>query len=140
MFLCLQTDEGEENEIHPWNKPTVGKRLSLLARGMFYGYDKEYRSPIVKGVEYNDDSARVIFDYAADGLKTPGNMAVNGFEVCGEDGIYIEAEAVISGKDAVTVTAEGIDEIKGIRYSYQMMMTGNLYNSENRPAAPYRSK
>ncbi|MBQ3426177.1 MAG: hypothetical protein IJH37_03415 [Clostridia bacterium] len=138
--MVVQTDEGEENEIHPWNKPTVGKRLSLLARGMFYGYDKEYRSPVVKRVEYNDDSARVIFDYAAEGLKTPDSMTVNGFEACGEDGIYVEAEAVISGKDAVTVTAEGIDEIKGIRYSYQMMMTGNLYNSENLPAAPYRSK
>lgn len=138
--MVVQTDEGEMNEIHPWNKPMVGKRLSLLARGMFYGYEKEYRSPIVKEVEYNNDSAKVIFDYVADGLKTHDNSAVQGFEVCGEDGVYIEAEAVIFDKDEVMVTAEGIDEIKGVRYSYQMMMTGNLYNSEGLPAAPYRSK
>lgn len=140
VAMAVLTDEGEENQIHPADKETVGKRLSLLARGMFYGYDKEYRSPIVKAVVYNGGSATVLFDYVADGLKTPDNEPVAGFEACSADGVYVDATAVISGNGEVTVTAEGISEIKGVRYSYKKMMDGNLYNSENLPAAPFGSK
>lgn len=137
VAMAVLTDCGEENQIHPWDKETVGKRLALLARGMFYGYDKEYRSPIVKAVEYNGESATVVFDYVSDGLKTMDNAPVAGFEVCGSDGVYVKASAVISDKDKVVVTADGIDEIKGVRYSYEKMMTGNIFSSENLPCAPF---
>ena len=79
-----------------------------------------------------------IFDYTADGLKTPDSAEICGFELCGADGVYTTAKAVISGNNEVTVTADGIDDIKGVSYSYKKMMDGNLYNSENLPAAPFK--
>ena len=138
--MIAMTDGGEATEIHPWDKETVAERLAVLARGMFYGYDKEYRCPIVEAVEYNGAEATVVFKYEGEGLKTADGGALKGFELCGSDGVYKKAAAEITSDNTVKVSADGIDKATGVRYSYEKMMTGNLYNSENLPAAPFGNK
>ena len=77
MAVVLET--GEENNIHPTDKATVGHRLALAAKGAVYGMDTAYRYPEPSGLTVTDLDAVVTFNHTYDGLVCDGAPAA--FEI-----------------------------------------------------------
>ena len=91
---------------------------------------------------------RITFDSADGGLQslTPPLEGENnpwapvtvlkGFEIAGSDQIFVPAKATIDG-DSVMV--EGVDSPVAVRYGWDNVSDGNLYNQSKLPAYPFRT-
>ena len=128
-----------DHPIHPITKQQVGERMAKVALGMIYGYQHEWRAPTVDTVEQNGNKFTVHFNYVGNGLALTSGTEVYGFEVCGENGLFVPARAVISGKDTVTVWSDFLSAPVGVNYAFSAMNNNaNLCNSEGLPAVPFR--
>lgn len=136
--MVVTMDVGEENDIHPKNKAPVGERMALTALNMVYGMDTQYKYPVVTSYEIIDGAYVLTFNNTYDGLKIKdGDSTALGFSLCGEDGVYYDAIAEISG-NTVTVTSENVTSPIGLRYGFKAYEYVNLYNSADIPAMPFR--
>ena len=79
------------------------------------------------------DRVRVSFDHADSGLVCQGDVAE--LEVCGEDGCFRPAEAVIQGSDLLVIC--GIENPTKIRLGKSNYFQLNLYNQDGFIAAPF---
>ncbi len=107
---------GDRYDIHPTNKQPIGWLWSLVARHMLFGEDIEYSGPVYQSKEVIGNAMYLTFTHA-DGLAADGGDPLSGFEICGADGIYVTADAVIeNGK--VKLTAAGVDTPVNARYAW----------------------
>jgi sialate O-acetylesterase len=74
----------------------------------------------------------------AEGLKTRDDKPVSDFEVAGEDGKFVAAEAKIEG-DKVVVTAKEVSKPAQVRFAWKNIVNPNLVNKEGLPAVAFRS-
>lgn len=153
-------DVGEENDIHPRDKKTVGHRLALIALARDYGKNVVYSGPIYKSSERVGASIRIHFNFVAGGLiaapisatfesnstqkeavkqvrNSPGSQ-LEGFQICGADHKWAWADAKIDGETVFVSSPQVADPI-AVRYAWADNPTVNLYNSANLPAAPFRT-
>ena len=124
------------------------------------GKDVLADGPVMKRVDLEGDVAVITFESVGAGLEKrrvvmarspqrgapddPGPIivsaaAVKGFEVCGADDPFVEAEARLVGVDRVELRTEGVDKIKHVRYAFVPFPLCNLYNSAGLPARPFRT-
>lgn len=137
--MAITIDAGEYNDIHPQDKRTVGERMALCARKLVYGEDLVYSGPIYAGMEREGSALRIKFDHVGSGLTARGGK-LGGFAVCGTDGVFHPAEAVIDG-DTVVVTHDEIKEPVHVRYAWaDNPLEANLYNREGLPASPFTTE
>lgn len=136
--MAVTIDIGEATNIHPLNKQEVGRRLALGAEAISYGEKIESSGPLFRQATAEGGSMRVWFDHTAGGLKAKGD-AVQGFEVAGADGKFVEAQARIDGA-TVVVSAPPVTAPKQVRYAWKDVPECNLFNGENLPASPFRSE
>jgi sialate O-acetylesterase len=134
--MVIAIDLGEAANIHPLNKPAVGRRLGLWALSQVYGQQGEYTGPLPAGHEVKGDRIIVKFTHA-DGL-TAKDGAVKGFLIAGEDHRWKPGVAVIDDQ-AVTVSSPEVKQPAAIRYAWANFPDGNLYNSAGLPASPFRT-
>ncbi|WP_019640267.1 sialate O-acetylesterase [Paenibacillus fonticola] len=137
--MAVTIDVGEYNDLHPQDKKTVGQRLALCARKLAYGEEQLVHSgPMFKGVEHRGNTLVLHFDHIGSGLVVRGGGGkLHGFAVCGPDGRFCPAQAVISG-DTVIVRHEEISQPVHARYAWANNPAGvNLYNREGLPASPF---
>lgn len=135
--LAVITDYGEENQAHPKAKEPVGHRLALAARAIVYGEQIEYSGPIYKSVVIKGDRVVLSFTLIGSGLTVRGG-ALRGFAVCGEDRIFVWANATIQG-DRVVVSSPSVPHPVAARYAWADFPEVNLYNEEGLPASPFRT-
>ncbi|MAX24274.1 MAG: 9-O-acetylesterase [Phycisphaeraceae bacterium] len=135
--LAMAIDIGEARDIHPRNKQDVGYRLFLQAREIAYGEKLVAQGPLFKSVKFSGKQATLTFDNVGSGLTVKGDT-LKGFEVQGADGKTVWADAVIKGK-TIVVSAEGVSDIKAVRYGWADNPDVNLYNKEGLPAVPFRT-
>src|SRR6185369_11184314 len=89
-------------DIHPRNKKDVGERLALWALAKDYGKkDIEYSGPIYKELKVDGDRVRVSFTHTAGGLKSADGKPLTDFEIAGDDGKFVAAEAEVDGETVV---------------------------------------
>jgi sialate O-acetylesterase len=86
-------DVGQWDDIHPADKRPVGERLCLLARKTVYGHDVVCHGPSCRSAEVNGD--RVILSFEDTGSGLSATPVMHGFEICGPDGVYHKAAAVL---------------------------------------------
>lgn len=146
--MATAIDLGNPQNIHPKNKYDVGARLSLLARQKTYGEKIVATGPCYKGLKVEGDRIRITFDSVGGGLQslTPplegGNSpwapetVLKGFEIAGSDQKFGPAKATIDG-DSVLV--EGVGSPVAVRYGWNNVSEGNLYNGAKLPAYPFRT-
>lgn len=103
--------------IHPGYKQPVGERMADAAMGLVYGGDKTYAGTSVKNAEIRDNSIYVTLDNIGNGLVADGDKLF-GFSVCGENGVYVRADAQIVSEDTVRVYSEYVDEPVSAAYAY----------------------
>ncbi|NDV96360.1 sialate O-acetylesterase [Dysgonomonas sp. 521] len=139
--MVITADAGSEKFIHPPYKIKVGERLAYWALAKTYGIDGfAYSGPVYQSYTLKDNMAELTFDYAADGLN-PEKELLDGFEIAGKDGVFVEAKAeVIEGSGKVRVWSELVSNPVEIRYCFRNYKIGNLTNNAGLPASPFRVK
>ncbi len=142
--MAVLTDVGDEKDIHPKNKQTVGERLELAARAVAYGEKIEYAGPAYKEMKVEGNKAVLTFTHVGGGLTVmPGTAPdaggkLKGFAVCGPDRKFVWAEAEIVG-DTVAVSSPDVPQPVAVRYAWADYPVCNLYNKEGLPAVPFRT-
>lgn len=136
--MVVTTDVGNETNIHPIDKQTVGYRLALIARAKTYDEKKlVYSGPIYHHIESDKKQIKVFFDYADSGLIQKGKE-LREFEIAGQDKVFYPADAKIKGK-TVIVSSDKVKNPVAVRFAWKPVPDPNLFNSDNLPASPFRT-
>ncbi|MGI5869985.1 MAG: sialate O-acetylesterase [Kiritimatiellia bacterium] len=130
-------DAGDHDDIHPKDKKTPGERLARLALARTYGMkDVVEAGPIPVAIKrVKDERVGIAFKNAA-GLKTSDGGNVKGFQLAGEDGRFVWAEAEIMNQTVALKTPDGMKPAK-VRYAWDDYPDCNLVNGENLPCGPF---
>jgi sialate O-acetylesterase len=153
-------DVGEEEDIHPADKMSVGDRLARIALAQTYGKAVVFSGPVFDSMTLEGDKARIRFKHAAPGLlarpmpetyapnSKSGRMVplvrnsprseIEGFAICGEDKKWEWANARIEG-ETVVVWADAVPKPVAVRYAWAQNPFCNLYNAAGLPANPFRT-
>jgi sialate O-acetylesterase len=127
-------------DIHPPNKKDVGKRLALWALAKDYGKkDLVYSGPLYKGMKIDGNKIRLQFAHVGTGLKTRDDKPLSEFQIAGEDGKFVPAEAVIDGSEVV-VQSKGVTSPTQVRFGWRYVANPNLINKEGLPASPFQTR
>jgi sialate O-acetylesterase len=127
-------------DIHPKNKLDVGNRLALWALAKAYGKTAAvYSGPLYKEMKIDGDKVRLSFAHVGTGLASRDGKPLSEFEIAGEDGKLVPAEATIDG-DGVVVHSKDVHAPKEVRFGWRSTANPNLMNKEGLPASPFRTK
>jgi sialate O-acetylesterase len=133
--MAVAIDIGTPDDIHPKNKQDVGLRLALAARAVAYGEKIEYSGPMFRQATTEGRALRVLFDHTGSGLVAKGGNLL-GFEIAGEDGKFVPADARIDGT-TVVVSSGSVAQPAHVRFGWKDDPQCNLYNVESLPASPF---
>jgi len=127
-------------DIHPQNKKDVGGRLALWALAKVYDKkDLVYSGPLYKGMKVEGSKVRLEFAHVGGGLKSRDGKPLTEFEVAGDDGKFVPAEATIDG-DVVVVQARDVAKPAVVRFGWRNTANPNLMNKEGLPASPFQTE
>jgi sialate O-acetylesterase len=136
--MAVIIDVGMYNDLHPWDKKSVGERLALWALRDIFGENLVCSGPVFSHMTIEGNKARLYFDYVGSGLDVRGDK-LETFEICGEDEVFNPAEAVIEDS-CVIVSSKRVSKPKKVRYAWaDNPEKANLYNKEGLPASPFIS-
>ena len=141
--MAVSLDVGLRDNVHPPDKQTVAARLALGARTLVYGEHGahgellEDSGPLPLSVTPSSDnnSLRIWFSHA-EGLRTPGNNTVHGFELAGPDNIFHPADATIDGTTVLVHSAD-VRHPTHVRYAWASFTDANLFNAAGLPASTF---
>lgn len=136
--LAVTIDVGEAENLHPLDKPEVGRRLSLLARAKTYGEAVACSGPVYESYRMEGDGIRIRFAYTGKELRTTDGGAVSGFYIAGADRRFHAAEARIEGGEVVVRSAEVRFPV-AVRYAWANNPVCNLTDDSRLPAGPFRT-
>ena len=115
-------------DIHPNNKKDVGNRLALWALAKVYGKkDLVYSGPLYKSMKIEGDKIRLSFAHIGEGLKVRDGKELTEFQIAGEDGKFVPAQAVIDGP-TVVVSAPSVAAPTQVRFGWCKVANPNLMN------------
>ena len=136
--MVISIDAGEERNIHPANKQLVAKRLAALALTSDYGIKVPTHGPVYKNYIAEGNSIRIYFDYA-DGLELRDfTQESTPFKIAGADQVFHPATVQIQG-NSIVLSSEQVPSPQAARYAWSSNPHAVLYNSDNLPAAPFRT-
>jgi sialate O-acetylesterase len=134
--LAVTIDLGNEKNIHPKDKPPIGRRLALLALANAYGKDVIATGPVPKQVSARGDVVTIRFASVGDGLKANADSSIPGFELAGGDDVFKPATARITSAD--TIEVRGTASPQQVRYAWAPFPRPlSFANSANLPAGPF---
>lgn len=136
--LVVTIDLGLETDVHYPNKRDVAWRSWQAARALAYGERVESSGPMFERAVFKDGRAIVFFRHRGKGLVAKGGGALQGFLLCGEDKVFVRANAEIR-RDRVIVSSSGVPVPVAVRYDWERNPDGNLWNEDGLPASPFRS-
>ena len=137
--MVVTLDVGVENCIHPPKKELIGQRLAYQALEKTYGKPVPAGYPVLKEVtEFEKGKLRLFFDHAEGGL-CPLWGDLEGFEIAGEDGIYVPARTLVRYGNKMDVWSDKVPEPKYVRYGFWNFFKPTLFNAYNLPASSFRT-
>ena len=123
---------------HPPDKTIISKRLAYWALAKTYGKTGiKYMGPVYKSLQIIDGKAILTFDEIENGFTSYDKPLIS-FEIAGPDKVFHPAQAIIS-KRTIVVQSEEVKNPAAVRYAFKNATSGNLYNVEGLPAAPFRT-
>jgi sialate O-acetylesterase len=136
--MAVTLDVGQQDNVHPPDKQTVGARLALAGRALAYGEaGLEFSGPLYRQTTRQGGDVEIWFDHA-EGLHSKEGE-VKGFEIAGADGRFIAAAAKVQGS-SVVVSSPEVPEPEQVRYAWQNFSDANLYNAASLPASTFAAK
>lgn len=136
--MAVTIDIGERDNVHPRNKQDVGRRLALIALAKTYGRSIAFSGPEFKELRIEGAKAVVTFAHGNGGLAVRGGVP-SGFEIAGDDGKFLPAEAVVNG-DAVVLSHATISKPAAVRYAWSDNPEPSLFNHAGLPAGPFQCR
>jgi sialate O-acetylesterase len=104
---------------------------------MVYGEAVDYSGPMFRQATRDGDGMRVWFDHAK-GLMAKGGKLAD-FEIAGADKQFVPATARIDGA-SVEVKSVRVKNPEYVRYGWENVTAGNLYNAAGLPASTFTSE
>ena len=129
--MAVSSDLGFRDNVHPTDKLDVGERLARWALAQDYGVDTLVSGPLPVSAGYADDTLRLSFQYAPNGLETIDGAPVRGFSL---DGIT-DAPAIIRG---YTILLRAKEKPSAVYYGWKPYTDANLCNREKLPASTFK--
>jgi sialate O-acetylesterase len=140
--MVCTTDLGEEFNIHPAEKSTIGKRLAAWALSETYGIKGiPHKNPFFKKAVVNDSEITLTFENSENGITSFGKELTN-FEIAGDDRIFHPAKALIEiKKKQLRISSNDVKKPVAARYRYSNFPKGEgfLYNTFGLPVLPFRT-
>ncbi len=125
----------ESATIHPTEKLPVAARMHYAAEGLVYGMRPTYTAATVRSAEVNGSQITVKLRGVGKGLVCAGEK-LRGFSICGADGVFVQAQAEICGRDTLVISAPEVPHPAAAAYAYAEVNTvSNLYASDENGAA-----
>jgi sialate O-acetylesterase len=133
-------DIGHPSFIHIPDKETVGERLALWALGATYGRKGfGYAAPIYKKMEIKEKKIYIDFKNAEKGIY-PMWTALKGFEIAGEDKVFLPAKAEIeTSTTRLVVWNEKIANPIAVRYAFKNYAEASVFGLSGIPVVPFRT-
>jgi sialate O-acetylesterase len=136
--MAVTLDVGEDHNLHPRDKQSVGHRLAQWALGDVYGKPVPATSgPLAVGHKVRGKEFVVQFKHTEGGLVAHGGE-LRGFELAGADKLWKPANARVDGS-RIAVSCSEISEPIALRYAWRDAPDCNLYNGAGLPASPFRT-
>lgn len=138
--MAVTIDSGEQDNIHPANKPIVGHRLALAALNVAYGRSETAaHGPLFQKMEVRGGEVVLYFEHVAGQLVSkPDGEPMKGFAIAGEDGNFVWADARIDGS-TVVVSNPRVPTPVAVRYAWADNPEISLFDQSGLPAAPFRT-
>lgn len=136
VWLCSISDIGEEYDIHPKEKRTVGNRLALLAMGHVYNENILCDPPVVTRAVFEKNQIQIVFEQAGDGLYIEG-QSLEALEIR-QSGEFIPFSAETDKDRLVLTLNKDIEGEFSVEFAQGKWYTVNLYNSVGIPAIPFK--
>jgi len=138
--LAVIIDCGEFDNIHPYDKQTVGFRLALLALRRVYNKYIEADAPVFTWVREQMNALRIHFDNANCGLEFHGDEEdiTASFEVAAAEGKYYHAQALIEGNNVILISYN-VQHPQRARYAWYKYGPTPLYAKNGLAAMPFRT-
>jgi sialate O-acetylesterase len=135
--MVTSTDLG--GTTHPANKSGYADRALRVAKGFAYGIKAEYSGPLYASHEIAGNKVRIRFTHVGQGLAARHSDKLQGFQIAGENGTFVWADAVIDG-DAVVVSGTDVARPAAVRYAWSSNAPwANLFNQDGLPAQTFRT-
>ena len=135
VYMTSISDVGEEMDIHPKDKRTVGHRLADMARHYIFGEDILCEAPRPAATDREGNVITVTFEYAGGGLKLEGESVAALQVVQGSEEIPYTAN--VEGSKLVLSLKTDHQKPVELRFAQGAWYRVNLYNSANIPAIPF---
>ena len=127
-------------DIHPPYKWEIGRRLALVALHNDYGMKNIVASgPVFKKMKIKDGVIWLDFEEIGGGLISKDGKALTNFQLAGEDGNFVDAQAIIKD-NKILVSSSSISKPVAVRFAWDEAAQPNLFNQEGLPARPFRTK
>ena len=138
VYMASISDVGEEHDIHPKDKRTVGHRMALLARHYIYGEEILCEAPRPIGISHNGAEIRIEMAHTGNGLRINGDT-LEALELCaGED--VIAYHASVEGDTLVLKLEQPTEKSVRICFGREAWYRVNLVNSAGIPAIPFETR
>jgi len=138
--MAVTIDIGEWNDIHPFDKKDVGKRLALSAEKVAYNDNNiVFSGPSYQSMEKESGKVVLTFSNIGSGMVAKGSEEPKGFAISGPDHHFVWANAKIEG-NKVIVWSDKVSNPVAVRYAWaDNPENANLYNEQGLPASPFRT-
>lgn len=136
--MVVTYDFSDPSNLHPPEKQEVGRRLALWARARSYGEAIACSGPLLREVRFAGATATISFSHD-EGLQSLDGLPLRGFELSGNDGEFVPAEAAIDGR-AVIVKAAAVPQPRHVRFFFGGTQLPNLGNAARLPASPFSTE
>ena len=138
--IATAIDIGEANNIHPYKKAELGRRLGLLAMHYSYG-EKLKQGPIYSSQSIVGNKIEIKFNTYNSKLRSLDKYGyLRGFSIAGSDGNFKWAKAKIIDSNVIEVYSESVSVPKYVRYAWSDNPGPlDLINEESLPAFPFRT-
>lgn len=139
--IVTAIDIGNADDIHPYNKKEVGRRLALLAEYYSNGGDTLKKGPVHISSKLTDSAILIDFDTHGSRLESKDKYGyVRGFAIAGADGKFQWAKAEIVDENTVKVYNRTIKNPRYVRYAWSDNPGPlDLVNGDGLPAFPFRT-
>lgn len=138
VYLASISDVGEEHDIHPKDKKTVGHRMALLARHYLYGEDLLCEAPRPAGIRREGDKIIIEMENAGEGLQIVGST-IEALQLRSADQV-IPYNASVAGNALILSLDEPTDAPIQIRFAKDDWYRVNLVNAAGIPAIPFETR
>lgn len=137
--LVVAIDIGEAENIHPFDKKSVGNRLALWELKNTFKHDVVVSGPVYKSHQFDGKIVRVCFELFGSSLAKNGEE-LNGFFASYSDGKIDEIKAKVINNELL-LSGFSRKKLKSIYYAWaDNPEFVTLFNKEKLPAVPFRIK